>query len=280
MDPGEKIKCHTRTGNMFSSFWAHSHDAVEHKCEKADQRKGTDAVRQSVLNGCDFVVEIQNAETALDIGQRFVVCDGFGGREIGCVRQQHQLSVEEFGTRDCPFIKAPAKTVSSQVRLDESARFRFGDGTGEPAVGPAIRGAPPTSGLPIVLSVELGNHLLRQAVQFPDTDVATVCLLLGSHGIMCDDEAMTGESAFSQARFIEGKAFKGFGQFGVTAGGDGQNELKPAPTLVRQITQHPDVNQAQEAAVGHKDDPLDRKAGEYLVQHALQFLRLTDCRSR
>ena len=42
---------------------------------------------------------------------------------------------------------------------------------------------------------------------------------------MGDDEAMIGESAFRLACFIEGRTFEGFGQFGVTAGGDGQNEL-------------------------------------------------------
>ena len=105
-----------------------------------------DAVRQPVMNGCDFDVGLQNAETALDIGQRLVVCDGFGGREIGCVGQQRQLSVKEFGTRDGLFIKAPAKTVSLQVRLDEPAQFRFGDGPGKSAIGPAISGAPSASG--------------------------------------------------------------------------------------------------------------------------------------
>ena len=55
-----------------------------------------DAVRQPVMNGCDFDVGLQNAETAFDIGQRLVVYDGFGGREIGCVGQQRQLSTEEF----------------------------------------------------------------------------------------------------------------------------------------------------------------------------------------
>ena len=108
------------------------------------------AVRQPVMNGCDFDVGLQNAETALDIGQRFVVCDGFGGRKIGCVGQQRQFSVKEFGTRDGLFIKVPAKTV----RPDESAQFRFGDGPGKSAIGPAISGAPSASGLPFALSVE------------------------------------------------------------------------------------------------------------------------------
>ena len=108
-----------------------SHDAVEHECEKADQRMCADAVRQPVMNGCDFDVGLQNAETALDIGQRFVVFDGFGGREIGCAGQQCQLSVKEFGTHDGLFIKVPAKTIRLQVRLDELAQFRFGDGSGK-----------------------------------------------------------------------------------------------------------------------------------------------------
>ena len=93
---------------------------------------------------------------------------------------------------------------------------------------------------------------------------------------MGDDEAMIGESAFRQACFIEGKTSKGFGQFGVTAGGDGQNELQPAIPPIRQFTQLPDVFQAQEAAVGYKDDSLDRKTGKNLLQHALQCLRLAD----
>ena len=93
---------------------------------------------------------------------------------------------------------------------------------------------------------------------------------------MRDDKAITGESAFRHACFIEGKTSKGFGQVGVTAGRNGQNELQPATALVRQITQLPDVFQAQEAAVCHKDDPLDRKTGENLLQHALQCLRLAD----
>ena len=121
---------------------------------KADQRMCTNAVRQPVMNGCDFDVGLQNAETALDIVQRLVVCDGFGGGEIGCVGQQRQLSVEEFGTHDGLFIKVPAKTVRLQVRLDEPAQFRFGDGPGKSAIGPAIGGAPSTSGLPFALSVE------------------------------------------------------------------------------------------------------------------------------
>ena len=53
---------------------------------------------------------------------------------------------------------------------------------------------------------------------------------------MRDDEVMTGENAFRQVRFIEDKTIVGFGQVGVSAGGDGQNELQPATTLVRQIT--------------------------------------------
>ena len=79
----------------------------------------TDAIRQPVMNGCDFDVGLQNAESALDIGQRLVVYDDFSGREIGCVGQQRQLSVKEFGMRDGLFIKVPAKTVGLQVRLDE-----------------------------------------------------------------------------------------------------------------------------------------------------------------
>ena len=132
------------------------------------------------------------------------------------------------------------------------------------------------SGLPFALTVELGNYFLRQAFQFPDTGPATICLLLCPHGIMGDDEAMTGEGAFRQACFIEGKTFEGFGQVGVTAGGDGQNEFQLAIPPIRQFTQLPDVFQAQEAAVGYKDDPLDRKAGENLLQHALRCLRLAD----
>ena len=97
-----------------------------------------DAIRQPVMNGCDFDVRLQNAETALDIRQRLVVYDGFGGREIGCVGQQRQLSVKEFGTHDGLFIKVPAKTVSLQIRLDEPVQFRFGDGPGKSAIGPAI----------------------------------------------------------------------------------------------------------------------------------------------
>ena len=93
---------------------------------------------------------------------------------------------------------------------------------------------------------------------------------------MRNDEAMTGESAFRQACFIESKTFEGFGQVGATAGGDGQSELQPASTLIRQITQLPDVFLIQEAATGHKDDPLDRKAGENLLQYALQCLCLAD----
>ena len=92
LDPGEKIECCTRTCTMFSSFSAHPHDAVEHECEKADQRMRMDAIRQPVMNGCYFDIGLQNAETAFDIGQRLVVCDGFRGREIGCVGQQRQLS--------------------------------------------------------------------------------------------------------------------------------------------------------------------------------------------
>ena len=65
------------------------------------------------MNKCDFDVAYQNAETALNIGQRIVVLDGFDRREIGCVGQQHQLSVEELGTRDCLFIKAPANSDNS-----------------------------------------------------------------------------------------------------------------------------------------------------------------------
>ena len=82
--------------------------------------------RSTHVRGCDFDVGLQNAETALDIGQRFVVFEGLGGREIGCVGQQRELSVKEFGTHDGLFIKVPAKTVSLQVRLDEPAQFRFG----------------------------------------------------------------------------------------------------------------------------------------------------------
>ena len=67
----------------------------------------TDAVRQPVMNGCDFDIGLQNAETALDIGQRLVVYDGFGGREIGCIGQQRQLPVNEFSMRDGLFIKVP-----------------------------------------------------------------------------------------------------------------------------------------------------------------------------
>ena len=139
-----------------------------------------DAIRQPVMNGCDFDVGLRNAETALDIGQRLVMCDGFGGREIGCVGQQRQLSVKEFGMRDGLFIKVPAKTVSLQVRLDEPAQFRFGDGPGKSAIGPAVGGAPSASGLPFALSVELGNYFFRQAFQFPDTGTATICLLCQS----------------------------------------------------------------------------------------------------
>ena len=92
--------------------------------------------------------------------------DGFGGREIGCVGQQCQLSVKEFGTHDGLFIKVPAKTVRLQVRLDEPAQFRFGDGPGKSAIGPAISGAPSASGLPFALSVELGNYFLRTPSNF------------------------------------------------------------------------------------------------------------------
>ena len=128
---------------MFSSLQAHSHDAVELECEKADQRMRTDAIRQSVLVGYDFDAGLQIAEIALDIGQRLVACDGFGRGEIRIVGQQRQLSVEGFGARDCQFIKAPATTVSLQVRLDEPAQFRFGDGRGEPVIGPRSEGHRP-----------------------------------------------------------------------------------------------------------------------------------------
>ena len=165
---------------------------MEHECEKADQRMRTDAVRQPVMNGCDFDFDV-------------------GGREIGCVGQQRQLSVEDFGTRDCLFIKTPAKSVNPQVRLDESAQFRLGNGPGESVIGPAIRSAPSASGLPFVLSVELDNHLLRLAFQFPDTGAAAICLHLGPHRIMRDNDAMIGENAFRQARIIEGKTIEGFG---------------------------------------------------------------------
>ena len=104
---------------------------------------GTDATRQPVMDRGDLDVWFQNAEVAHDNCQALVAYNGFGGRKIGSIGRQGQLSIEEFGLRDCAVIKAPAKTVSLQVRFDEPGQFRLGDGTGEPAVDPVFGGAPP-----------------------------------------------------------------------------------------------------------------------------------------
>ena len=87
---------------------------------------------------------------------------------------------------------------------------------------------------------------------------------------------MAGKGAFGKARRIEGQVPEGVDQFGVTAGGDGQDELQLAPALISQRAQLPDVLQAQEAAVRHQDEALNRKAGEHLLQHALQSPCLAD----
>ena len=54
LDPGEKIECRSGADVMFPGFQPCAHDAVEHECEKADQRMSTDAVRQSVMNRGEF----------------------------------------------------------------------------------------------------------------------------------------------------------------------------------------------------------------------------------
>ena len=77
---------------------------------------------------------------------------------------------------------------------------------------------------------------------------------------MGDDQAVAGEGAFRQTSVVEREALENFHQVGIAPGGHGQDELQLAATLVGQRRQLPDILQAQEAAIGHQDDALDRKA--------------------
>ena len=99
------------TGSKQSIFQG-PHDAVEHECKKADQRMCADAIRQPVMNGCDFDVGLQDAETALDIGQRFVVFDSFGG-----VRSDVLVSNASFPSKS----SARMTACSSRCQLKRSA---------------------------------------------------------------------------------------------------------------------------------------------------------------
>ncbi len=50
MNAGEEIERGTVACSMSLCLQAHAHDAVEHESEKADQRMGADAARQSVVH--------------------------------------------------------------------------------------------------------------------------------------------------------------------------------------------------------------------------------------
>ena len=64
LNPGEKRRSSAVRGLAlcFFRFVAYPHCAIKYECENAIQRMRTDAVRQPVISGSQFDVELQNPE--------------------------------------------------------------------------------------------------------------------------------------------------------------------------------------------------------------------------
>lgn len=96
LDTGQQVERGARAGAVPLGLQAHTHDAVEHEGQEADQGVGADAVWQSMVNWRDLDVGFQNAEAALDIGQLLVARDGVRCCQVRCIGDQRELAIEEF----------------------------------------------------------------------------------------------------------------------------------------------------------------------------------------
>jgi hypothetical protein len=208
-----------------------------------------DTIWKTVVNRRELDVGFKDAESALDVGERLVTGNGLAGREVRGVCDQREFAVEEFG---------------------------LGHSAGKAAVGAPTGGAAPAGGLPLVLRVEFLDHLIGHGLEFGDARPAPVGLLGRTDGIIGDDQAVTCKGALGQARLVEGKLPEGLDQVGVATGGHGQDKLQLAPALIDQRGQVADILKAQQAAVRHQDDALDRKPLKNRLQRGLQRLRFSD----
>ena len=255
---------------------AQSHGPIQDQRDEAQAGVGADALGQPVIDGSDLDLALEHSEAALDVGQRLVARDGFGGGQIGGVGDQRELAIEEFGVCYRLLVHAPAEAIGLEVGLDEAGEFGLGDGADKSAVGTAVGGAPTARGLALVLGIEFGNHLLGPGLEFGNAVAPAFGLLLRAKRIMGDDQAVPGEGRLGEAVLAEGETAEGIHQLGITARWHGQNELQPAAALVSQGGQIADVLKAQQPAVGHEDDALDGEALQHCRQHGLQRLRLGD----
>jgi hypothetical protein len=93
---------------------------------------------------------------------------------------------------------------------------------------------------------------------------------------MGNDQAVAGETGLGQSP-ASSKARPGrYRPARHSVGRDGQDELQLPPALVASAVSSIDVVEAQQAAIGHQDDTLDREALQNGRQHGLQRLGLGD----
>ncbi|OIQ69090.1 hypothetical protein GALL_493100 [mine drainage metagenome] len=90
---------------------------------------------------------------------------------------------------------------------------------------------------------------------------------------MRHDQAVADEGGLCQPGGVEGDMPEGLHQFSVAPGGNGEDELEPAPALIGQGCQLANIVEAQQPAIGDQDDALDREALQHGLQHSLQRLR-------
>jgi|GEM_PF-4458357 hypothetical protein len=75
---------------------------------------------------------------------------------------------------------------------------------------------------------------------------------------------------------IKAQILEGADQFAIPSGRHGQDEFQLAPALIGHFCQMMNVVEAQQAAICHQDDTVNREALQNGLQHGLQRLGLCD----
>ncbi|OIQ72076.1 hypothetical protein GALL_463030 [mine drainage metagenome] len=91
---------------------------------------------------------------------------------------------------------------------------------------------------------------------------------------MRHDQAVAGKDCLSEPGLGESEVPEGLSQFAVAPGRHGEDELKLASALIGKRGEFAYILKAQQAAIGHQDDPLHREALQHHLQHRLQRLGL------
>ena len=115
----------------------HPEHSVQHQSQKADHGMSADAIGQTMEHGIDFDLALQDPESPLNIGQRFVSADDFFRSVVRHVGDQKQFPVEHSGSVESLLIQVVLEVLGVERDFEDMPQMSIRHRLVETGVTPA-----------------------------------------------------------------------------------------------------------------------------------------------